>query len=47
MYNISGYPSKILIDPDGLISVISIGYHETDDPVVLKMVESLGEVYVK
>ncbi len=47
MYNITGYPSKILIDPDGLISVISIGYHETDDPVVLKMVESLGEVYVK
>lgn len=47
MYNISGYPSKILIDPEGNISVISIGYHEKDDPIVLKMVEELGEVYVK
>ncbi len=46
-YNVAGYPTKILVDPEGNISVISVGYHETDDPIVLKMVESLGETYVK
>ena len=46
-YNVSGYPTKILVDPDGNIAVISVGYHEKDDPVALKLIESLGEVYVK
>ena len=46
-YNISGYPTKILVDPEGRIAVISVGYHETDDPVTLKLVEELGETYVK
>ncbi len=46
-YNVAGYPTKILVDPEGNISVISVGYHEKDDPIVLKMVEALGETYVK
>lgn len=46
-YNVASYPTKILVDPEGNISVISVGYHETDDPIVLKIVESLGETYVK
>lgn len=46
-YNVAGYPTKILVDPEGNISVISVGYHEKDDPIVLKIVESLGETYVK
>ena len=46
-YNVAGYPTKILVDPEGNISVVSVGYHEKDDPIVLKMVEALGETYVK
>ncbi|MDD4820684.1 MAG: TlpA disulfide reductase family protein [Flavobacteriales bacterium] len=47
IYNVPGYPCKIMIDPEGKISVISIGYHEKDDPIALKLIEELGEVYVK
>ena len=47
IYNVPGYPCKIMIAPEGKIAVISIGYHEKDDPVSLKLIEELGEVYVK
>ena len=46
-YNVSGFPTKILIDPEGNISVISIGYHETDDPAAVKLIDALGETYVQ
>ena len=47
-YNVSGYPTKILVDPRrehcGYIGRIP---RKKDDPVALKLIESLGEVYVK
>lgn len=46
-YNVSGFPTKILIDPEGNISVISVGYHETDDPAAVKLIDALGETYVQ
>lgn len=46
-YNVSGFPTKILIDPQGNIAVISVGYHETDDPAAVKLIDALGETYVK
>lgn len=46
-YNVSGFPTKILIDPQGNIAVVSVGYHQTDDPAAVKLIDALGETYVK
>ena len=46
-YNVSGFPTKILVDPQGNISVVSVGYHEKDDPAAVKLIEALGETYVQ
>ncbi len=42
-FNISLFPTKILIDPQGNISVISRGYHKTDDPVIREVTEELNQ----
>lgn len=43
MFNISLFPTKILVDPRGNISVISRGYHKTADPVIRKVTEELSK----
>ncbi len=42
-FNVSLFPTKILIDPQGNISVISRGYHKTADPVIRKVTEELNK----
>lgn len=42
-FNISLFPTKILVDPQGNISVISRGYHKTADPVIRKVTEELNK----
>lgn len=42
-FNVSLFPTKILIDPQGNISAISRGYRKADDPVICKVTEELNQ----